>query len=78
MKTTILILALFFFSFSLESSTHSEGLALEQPAEVLTFTVHHYTGTGSEYIVLELPIEAATAHLLHGDDFCLPPCQPPR
>ena len=76
MKTTILILALCCFSFSLESSTHSEELPLEQPTEIITFTVHHYTGIGSEYVVLELPSEAAWVHLFHGDYVCLPPCRP--
>ena len=78
MKTTILILALFCISFSLKSFTSSEYVALEQANEIITFTVHHYTGIGCEYLVFELPLEAALAHLLHGDDVCLPPCQPPR
>ena len=76
MKTTILILALFCFSFSLESFTPLEDVALQEPTEIITFTVHHYTGTGSEYVVLELPIEAACVHLYHGDYVCLPPCRP--
>jgi hypothetical protein len=76
MKTTILILVLFLFSFSIGSNEPSEDVALEQANEIITFTVHHYTGTGSEYVVLELPIEAAWVHLYHGDYVCLPPCRP--
>ena len=78
MKTTILILALFCFSFSLESSTHCEELALEKANEVITITVYHYIGTGGEYIELELPLVAVTGHLLHGDSLIDPTgCQPP-
>ena len=75
MKTTILILALFCFSFSLESSTHCEELALEQSTEVITVTIHHKLGNG-EFIELEMPIEALFGHILHGDHTggtCEPP-----
>jgi len=73
MKTTILILALFFFSFSLESSTHFEYLELEQSTEVITVTIHHNLGNG-EFIELEVPIEALIGHMFHGDHIaCVPP-----
>ena len=73
MKTTILILALFFFSFSIESSTHCEELALEKATEVITVTIHHKLGNG-EFIELELPLVAVKGHLLHGDHIaCVPP-----
>ena len=73
MKTTILILALFCFSFSLESSTQSEELAIENPPE--TYTVWHYIGSEGEYIILNLPEAAAIVHSLHGDYVCgEPPC----
>ena len=65
MKTTIFILALFCFSFSLESFTQSEELVLENIPE--TSLVWHWIGSEGEYIELYLPIEAAVAHLLHGD-----------
>jgi len=64
MKTTILILAVFLFSFSLESSTGSEDVTIEQ-AKV---TIHHKLGNG-QFIELEIPLQALPAHLGHGDHF---------
>ena len=73
MKTTILILALFCFSFSIESSTHCEELALEQSTEVITVTIHHNLGNG-EFIELEVPAEGVIGHMFHGDHIaCVPP-----
>ena len=70
MKTVItLILALFMFSFTLESSDD-----LPQGDMIL---IEHNTGNG--FIEIEIPIEALPHHLAHGDHIsCAPPCQPPR
>jgi hypothetical protein len=76
MKTTILILALFCFSFSLESSTHSVGLTLEKASEAITITIHHHLGNG-EFIEIDIPIEALEGHLIHGDHEDGGPCEPP-
>ncbi len=75
-ENTIFILALFIFSFSLESSTGSENLTLEQSKE----TIHHSLGYG-QFMEIEIPIQAVPAHLGHGDHFgvssggggCTPP-----
>ncbi len=64
MKTTILLLALFLLSFSLESSSLSENVTLEQ-AKV---TIHHKLGNG-QFIEIEIPLQAVPAHLVHGDHF---------
>ena len=70
MKTVItLILALFMFSFTLESSDD-----LPQGDKIL---IMHNTGNG--FIEIEISIDALESHLDHGDHIsCLPPCQPPR
>ena len=66
------MLALLFFSFSLESSTLSKELVLEDSTEVIKITVYHFIGSEGEYIVLELPLAAVPAHLSHGDTLTNP------
>jgi hypothetical protein len=64
MKTTLLILALCLFSFSMESSANIEKVA-----------IHHRTQDGS-FIELKVSQAALEGHLIHGDNICLPPCRP--
>ena len=70
MKTVItLILALFMFSFTLESSTN------ELPKQGDKILIMHYTENG--FIEIEISIDALESHLNHGDHVsCLPPCRP--
>ena len=76
MRTSILILALFFLSFSLNSAEQSQNLNIEQPVEIRTVFIHHQIGNNGETIELEIPIEALPYHLLHGDHQG-GPCEPP-
>jgi hypothetical protein len=73
MKKLILILALFLFTFTLESSTIEEN----SPMQGDKILILHNTGNG--FIEIEISIDALESHLAHGDYVdCLPPCQPPR
>ncbi len=76
MKTTILILALFCFSFSLESFTPSEETSLKLSAKIETVTIHHYLGNG-QFFEMEIPIEALNGHIMHGDHETGGVCEPP-
>lgn len=71
MKTTLLLLILFFFTFSLESSTIEEI----SPKEGDKILIMHNTGNG--FIEIEISIDALESHLNHGDHIsCAPPCRP--
>ena len=71
MKTTLLILVLFFFTFSLKSSAIEEI----SPKQGDTILIMH--NTGNDFIEIEISVEALESHLAHGDYIdCLPPCRP--
>ena len=73
MKTSLLIIAFFLFTFTLESSTIEE-IYPQQGDKIL---IMHNTGNG--FIEIEISIDALESHLNHGDHIsCAPPCQPPR
>jgi 6-phosphogluconate dehydrogenase len=61
MKTTLFILVLFFFTFTLESSTIEEI----SPKEGDKILIMHNTGNG--FVEIEISISALKAHLNHGD-----------
>jgi len=75
MKTTLLILTLFLFSFSLESAMIEE-ISPKQGDKIL---IMHNTGNG--FIEIEISIDALESHLDHGDLYidggggggCIPP-----
>ncbi len=84
MKTIIIILPLFFFSFSLESAQRSQDLTLEQVTDLVTIrhfvdfvTIRHFIGMENgikRFIVITVPVEALAVHLSHGDLLdCIPP-----
>ncbi len=78
MKKTMLILLVFFLSITLNSAQSQQNLTLENSSNVELFTVYHRveTGLGTEYIKLELPLQAFLIHILHGDrtyGHCEPP-----
>ena len=75
MKSTILILALFLFSFSIGSTETSENVPLEQ----CFVTGWHFTGIVNginRYVEITISWEARLVHEMHGD--CFAPCQAPR
>jgi len=78
MKKFILIFALVFFLFSLESSA-TQDLAFEQEPGMTTGL--HYTHTDSngveQFITLTLGRDALCGYDPHVND-CFVPCQPPR
>jgi hypothetical protein len=61
MKTTLFILVLFFFTFTLESSTIEEI----SPKEGDKILIMHNTGNG--FVEIEISISALESHLDHGD-----------
>ena len=73
MKTTLLVLVLFFFTFSIESSTIEE-VSPKQGDKIL---IMHKTGNG--FIEIEISNNALEYHLAHGDYISCdwPPCVPP-
>jgi len=76
MKTIIIILPLFFFSFSLESAQRSQDLTLEQVTDFVT--IRHFIGMENgnrQFIIMNIPVQALPAHLSHGD---LLACTPPN
>ncbi len=84
MKTIIIILPLFFFSFSLESAQRSQDLTLEQVTDLVTIrhfpdlvTIRHFIGMENgikQFVIISVPVEALAVHLLHGDILaCVPP-----
>jgi len=87
MKTIIIILPLFFFSFSLESAQRSQDLTLEQVTDLVTIrhfvdfvTIQHFIGMENgirQFIIMDIPVEALPAHLLHGD-LLVADCTPPQ
>jgi len=76
MKKFILLFALVLFSFSLESSTTTQGLVLNQPTHLTTFLHYTHTVFGvKQYITLTLDEKGTIGHYNHIND-CLPPCRP--
>ena len=79
MKINVLILALFLFSFSLNSTSYSQDLIINQSSQ--SITVHHYVRTinGVPYFIeLQISTQALQYHLNHGDHLEDPTgCEPP-
>ena len=79
MKTNILILVIFITSLTINCTSYSQDLIVDN--SFLTVSIHHNAGkiNGSPcFIVFEIPREALQYHLNHGDYLNHPtPCEPP-
>jgi hypothetical protein len=81
MKTTILILVLFIFSFSIGSTETSEDVALEDANVEYSIRIRHYLGSENgpnQYIEIEAPYSAWAGHVMHPEDcYLVLSCEPP-
>ena len=71
MKIIILILALSLFSFSLESSEHSNGqpYPIGHPDKEVKFMICHYDSNTGNWVKITVPLSSILSHIEHGDKY---------